>query len=93
MKKKRNIPSMAPSFEGYTLDELRYRLLVNRLKISVQKERISTVLMPSLRDTGGWVARLIPTMAHFDSVLKYADVALLSFTVGRKLISFFRRRK
>lgn len=92
-KNKKKLPSLEPAFEGYTLDEIRYRLLVNRLKINMQKERISTIIMPGLRETGGIVGRFMPAMAHFDSWLKYADVALLSFTLGRKLMAFIRRHK
>ena len=81
-------PAKERRFEGYTLEEIRYLRLVNRLKTDIARERLALVLSPQVRREADTVAGAV---SSFQSVMKWADIAIAAYGVGRRVASFFRR--
>ena len=84
MKKDITVPDgrRHKRFKGYTVDEMRYKLLVNNFKIKFQQERLMLDLMPPRSrydQTSGWSRRL-------DSMINYGQRAFMAFTMARKII-------
>lgn len=84
MKKNIAVPdARQKQFKGYTVDEMRYKLLVNSFKIKVQQERLMLELMPPATRDGavrsGWSRRL-------DTMINYGQLAFMAFTMARKII-------
>lgn len=75
-------------FEGYTLDEIRTRRVINELKINMAKERIRLTLTP--REPAE-VSAINSAMSGFQNFMRYADIALVAFTATRRAASFLRK--
>lgn len=78
----------AAPFRGYTLEEIRYRRMVNGLKIEVAKERLMLLTLSQFRSESDAVSGAV---TNFQQVMKWADIALAAYSVGRRVFSFFRR--
>lgn len=92
-----------PVFKGYSLDELRYRQAVVELKKTFIKEKMmgnvekikqSTPLLNgnhgvSLPTLGGIAGKVLNGMNFLD----YAMIGFSLFSTGKKIFSFFRRKK
>lgn len=92
-----------PVFKGYSLDELRYRQAVVELKKTFLKEKMmgnvtkikqSTPFLNgdhgvSLPKLGGIAGKVLNGMNFID----YAMIGFSLFSTGKKIFSFFRRKK
>lgn len=78
----------APGFSGYTLDEMRLNKVVNEMKIAGVRERLS--MLVSMKSAGG-ADGSANGMSRFDTLMRYADIAMTAYTVARRVIAFFRR--
>ena len=71
-------PAAAPAgkkkFKGYSLNELRYRMMVNDLKIQFAKSSLAAEMASEKR---------------LDTWLTYGQVALFSYRTAKKILSIF----
>lgn len=97
--------SEEPKFRGYTLDDLRYR----RALVSIQKEYAKAKTFTSLHKVakyspfsrdydskGARFGRIGALTGKLLNGLNYIDYVMLGYTVfnsGRKIFSFFRKKK
>lgn len=77
----------ATTFKGYDLDELRYKLVVNRLKISLTQDRL--LMLVSLRMQRN-ANTLTGYVSGVNSFIRYFDIAMVAFTIFHKLTSIWR---
>ena len=83
----------AKQFEGYTLDEIRYKLMVNRLKLAVAKEKIAMLTSPNMHRDSEAISGY---MSKFGSIMRYVDIAMIGYTIVKKIsgvVRFFRPRR
>ena len=76
-------------WRGYTFDELQEQILVNDIRIEIQKKRIEKRAEP-IRQIGKSGKNIVSTAFSF---LDYFDYIRLGFTVIRKVRSLFKRKK
>ena len=74
-------------FKGYSLDELRYRLMVNDLKIRLEKGKIAAEFTAEKISTQTTVATLF---GNVDRAIGYGQIALMAFQAGKKIVSFIK---
>ena len=81
----RDTPSYA--FKGYTLDEIRYRRALVDLKIAVAQDRLKSIASNKF-------VRQTQTVSEYafglNTILRYIDVAMIGYSVMRRISSFFR---
>ena len=80
-------------FKGYTLEEIQHRRLVTGLKIDVATERLMLMVSPQVSRDANTVAGAV---SGFQSLMKWFDMALVGYTVTRRVATFlnrFARRK
>lgn len=75
-------------FRGYTLEEIRYRRLVNRLKIDIAQERLR---MTFSRQTKKEETAISGAVNSFQTVMRFVDIAMVAFGITRRVSSFFRK--
>lgn len=75
-------------WEGYTLDELRSRQLINLAKIEVCK----TMLMSKTQQMSQGKALYGSIWGKLARSLDYMDYALLAFKVGKKIYSLIKKK-
>ncbi len=75
-------------FRGYTLEELRYRRVVNRLKIDIAQERLKMTLSGQTKKEEAAVSGAVNS---FQTVMRFVDIAMVAFGITRKVSSFFRK--
>lgn len=80
-------PVAAAPFKGYTLDELRYKMVVNQLKISVVQDRLLMLVSPKMQRNADTLTGYV---SNFSSFMRYFDIAMLAVGVFRKLVSVWR---
>ena len=86
--KKLNIfEASEKEFRGYTLDEIRYKLVVNRLKIGIAKEKIVMLTSPKVQNESN---ALSGYMSGIGSIMRYIDIAVIAYTVFKKFTSVVR---
>lgn len=76
-------------FKGYTLEEIRYRKMVNTLKIDLLKQKIHTTVKPEEERAENAVASVV---GSFQMAMQWFDMAMLAVGVGKKLYRTFRRK-
>lgn len=74
-------------FKGYTLQELHYRKMVNKLKIDLQKERLNMVIGPARQAAGAAEERAVTGL---ERLAQYANMALLAYRLGRRAVVAIR---
>lgn len=82
-----------PGFKGYTLEEIRYRRMVNSLKIDVIKEKLSRTIGTDERKAESAVAGYVQT---FQNLMQWFDIVMIAVGAFRKIasvFSFFSPRK
>lgn len=75
-------------FRGYTLEELRYRRLVNSLKIDIAQERLRMTISPQAKQEAEAVSGAVN---GFQSIMRIVDIAMVAFGVARRVGTFFRK--
>lgn len=73
-------------FKGYTVDELRYRLMVNDLKIQFTRSRLAAELSAGKSQES---APLAGMWFNLDTWLTYGQIALFSYRTVKKILSIF----
>lgn len=75
---------------GYTMDELAYRKVLTMARIEMTKERMTgdfdRVKKGNVLLSGSWFSRLM-------KVVDFTDVAVIGFTLWRKISPIFSRKK
>ncbi len=86
-----NMATNEDAWRGYTLDELRFRRVLAMTRLELQKESLAQQVdnLRQGRATDGSTSWMTKVMGAFN----YFDYAVLAFTVGRKVLHVFRRRK
>ena len=87
-EKKSALRHKKHGFRGYTLEELRYRRVVNRLKIDIAQERLRMTVSRQAKKEETTVAGVV---SGFQNIMRYADIAMVAFGITRKVSSFFRK--
>lgn len=90
-----NGKSKEKPFKGYTLEEMRYRKVVTQLKIEVARERLMMAVSPKVKGEAQTISSYV---RGFDTAMRYADIAMLAYSIMRKVGNFFsffagRKRK
>lgn len=75
-------------FKGYTLEDIKYKMLVNELKIKIQQDRLLLELVPPESPIGVTQTSL---SERIDKAISYGQMAFLVFNIFRKASSFFRK--
>lgn len=78
----------AKPFRGYTLEEIRYRRVVNRMKIEIAQDKLRMLVSPQVKKDVGNVRS---TVNFFQTMMRYVDIALVAYNVSRRVSTFFRR--
>lgn len=83
----------ATTFKGYDLDELRYKIVVNRLKISLTQDRLLMLVSPRMQRNANTLTGYV---SGVNSFIRYFDLIMVGFTIFHKITSImhlFSRRK
>lgn len=75
-------------FKGYTLEELKYRKAVTRLKIDLTTERLRLYCNPRLKEEVQTVSGYVQ---GFENVMRYIDYAMVAYNISRKIGNFMGR--
>lgn len=75
------------NFKGYTLDELRYRLVVNRLKITVTHDKLMLMTSPKMQKSANSISEYV---SGFNAFFKYVDIAMVAYAITRRVASAVR---
>lgn len=75
------------NFKGYSLEELRYRLVVNRLKIAVTRDKLLLMTSPKMEKSANSISEYV---SGFNSFFKYLDVAMVAYAITRRVTSVLR---
>lgn len=76
-------------WNGYTLDELRFRRLLTLTRIELEKSQFKSQMETS-KTALGRPASIVKKMT---GALDYFDYGVLAFRLGRRVIKLFRRNK
>lgn len=74
-------------FKGYTLDELRYRLVVNRLKIKVTHDKLLLMTSPKMQKSANSISEYV---SGFNAFFRYVDIAMVAYAITRRVVSALR---
>ena len=72
-----------PGFRGYTISEIRYQLILNHIKTEITRNQLMQIVSPPVQRTAGYASWI-------RSFIRYFDIAILSYTIFRKLTSIIR---
>ncbi len=86
-KKNRPVDHTSPEWKGYTLEELNYRMEVNKIKQQIVVERIESTFR-AMKETN--IARTSGFMSKFNSISMIADYGVIGFKVFTKLRSLYK---
>lgn len=75
------------NFKGYTLDELRYRLVVNRLKITVTHDKLLLMTSPKMQRSANSISEYV---SGFNSFFRYVDIAMVAYAIMRRVSAALR---
>lgn len=74
-------------FKGYTLEEIRYRLMINELKIRLEKGQLQSALSGARQQTEA----LVPSWTrNLEYALGYGQIAFFGFRILKKFGSLFK---
>lgn len=76
-------------WRGYSFEELQDQILINEIRIHIQKKRLVRKTQP-VKEVGKSGKNLVSTIMSF---LDYADYLKVGFTIFRKIRGLFRRKK
>ncbi len=74
-------------FKGYTLKELRYRLMVNDLTLRLEKGHLVNEISHANQERH---SRLPLWLRNFDTMIGYGQIAFFSYRTFKKIASLFR---
>ena len=77
-------------FRGYTLEEIRYRRLVNRLKTDIVRERLALMVSPQMQRDADVIAG---AMDRFQSAMKWVDMGMMAYGMFKRLCRSLRRSR
>lgn len=87
-RKGEDVHGHAKPFKGYTLEELRYRRLVNRMKIEITQEKIKMLVSPKVKKD---VQNVSSAVSGFQTFMRFMDIALVAYSVTRRVTGIFRK--
>lgn len=74
------------NFKGYDLNQLRYRLMVNDLKIQFAKSQLATEMAAERRREETNIAGM---WLNLETWITYGQIALFSYRSVKKILSIF----
>lgn len=77
----------ASNFKGYTIDELRYQLMVNRLKTEITTDKLMMLVSPKAQRNCNALSGYV---SGFSTFFRYFDIAVLAYTIFHKFGSVIR---
>lgn len=80
------------TWKGYTLHELRLQRIVTETKIEIVKARVMRD-GNKIKETSVPAPFSAPLFKKIAGALDYADYMIMAFTIGRKVMRLFRRKK
>lgn len=83
-------PCKSKPWRGYSIDELRYRIAVNIVRQEVEKERVIYGL-GKLYEENTVPKTGMNILKRIAGALNIMDYAVLSFRLGRRLYSLYKR--
>lgn len=83
-------PLLVPKskFKGYTIEDLKYKQLVNDLKIKIEQDKLMLEVMPPEPPLGVSSATV---SQRIDMLISYGQMAFMAFKIGRRVSTFFKR--
>ncbi len=88
------MPHHAETWNGYTLDELRYQRALNMARLEIEKEKLTAATsemkrgLPSLSTGHGILSKIAGSLSYID----YAVLAFRLFRTASKAFRGLRRR-
>lgn len=76
------------NWDGYTLDELKYKRLVSEAKIEVSK----SVLLERIKHATTANGAMNSLMNKINGAFNYVDYAILAIRIGKKIYSYFKKQ-
>ena len=74
-------------FRGYNYDEIRYQLMVNRLKIEITRDKLAMLASPRMQQNANHLSGYVSGVSTF---LRYFDIAMVGYTIIKKVASVVR---
>ncbi len=78
-------PHECSDFNGYTIDQLRSRHVVNQLKIDIVKARLQSEIAPVN------LARTVGLMGRLGTIVRYGEMAATACSLLRRALAVLRR--
>ena len=75
-------------FKGYTIEDIRYRQLVNDLKIKIEQDKLMLEVMPPEPPLG---VSSSTVSQRIDMIITYGQMAFMAFKIVRRVRSFFQK--
>ena len=73
--------------QGLTLDEIRMRLMVNSMKIKIERQRLLATVSPGATPADSAKAAGI---SRIETIMQYATLAATTFRMAKKAVYFFK---
>lgn len=81
-----------PTWQGYTLQELRLRRIVTETKIEILKAKVFND-SNDLKKNSVPAPFASPIFKKLMGALDYADYMVMAFSIGRKVVKLLKRKK
>jgi hypothetical protein len=73
--------------EAMTLDEIRMQLIVNSMKLNIEKQKLIAAISPtSSSNTNGSTS----TLSRIENLIQYATLAATAYRFAKKGVAFFK---
>lgn len=82
-------PQKVEGWQGYTIDQLRYRRAYVAARIELEREQ----LVQDIKDQRQTLFSPLGIIGHAGSLLKYANWGMIAFEGFKTITSLFRRKK
>ena len=86
-KKNRPADHTSPDWKGYTLEELTYRMEVNKIKQQIIVERLESTFT-AMKEAN--ISRTSGFMSRFNSISMIADYGVIGFKIFTKLRGLYK---
>ncbi len=78
-------------WKGYTLDEIRMRMIINLTRMELEKAKLSSLTEGYVNPQKKFLSS--PIMSKIYGALDYFDYASLAFSLGKRVFKLFRKKK
>lgn len=88
MKNDKTLLVPKRKFRGYTIEDIKYRQLVNDLKIKIEQDKLMLEIMPPEPPLG---VSSTTVSQRIDMIITYGQMAFMAFKIVRRVRSFFQK--